>query len=82
MTVRQYQNTVADLISSFTGASRWDERRGLNAEYFNAKNFQRDKRVIERADATVDFDFSASARKFSDREMLQIKLMKSVSLVV
>lgn len=57
LTVRQYQNTIADLIGSFTGASRWDERRGLNAEYFNSKNFQRDKRVIERVDATVDLDF-------------------------
>jgi len=58
LTVRQYQNAIADLIGSFTGASRWDERRGLNAEYFSSKNFQRDKRVVERVDATVDFDFS------------------------
>ncbi|MEO8496818.1 MAG: PA14 domain-containing protein, partial [Planctomycetota bacterium] len=57
LTVRQYQNALADLIGSFTGASSKDDRRGLNAEYFNSKNFQRDKRVIERMDATVDLDF-------------------------
>ncbi|MBI2479673.1 MAG: c-type cytochrome, partial [Planctomycetia bacterium] len=53
LTVRQYQNALADLIGGFAEASRWDERRGLSAEYFNAKNFQRSKRVIERVDATV-----------------------------
>ena len=57
LTVRQYQNAIADLIGSFTGVSNWDQRRGLNGEYFNAKNFRRDKRVIERTDAMVDFDF-------------------------
>ncbi len=57
LTVRQYQNAIADLIGNFTGASRWDERRGLSAEYFNSKNFQRDKRVIERVDAMVDLEF-------------------------
>ncbi|MDA1054148.1 MAG: hypothetical protein O3C40_27180 [Planctomycetota bacterium] len=60
LTVRQYQNTIADLIGSFTGANRCDQQRGLNAEYFNAKNFQRDKRAIERVDATVDLDFGES----------------------
>jgi hypothetical protein len=61
LTVRQYQNAVADLIGSFTGASRWDERRGLDAEYFDSKNFQRDKRVIERVDVRVDFDFGEAS---------------------
>lgn len=57
LTVRQYQNTVADLLGSFVGNGRWDQERGLNAEYFNQRRFNRDNRVIERRDATVDFDF-------------------------
>lgn len=70
LTVRQYQNTIADLIGSFTGANRWDERRGLSAEYFNSKNFQRDKRLIERVDATIDFDFGEESpgEKFGKEE--------------
>jgi cytochrome c553 len=70
LTVRQYQNTIADLLGGFTGTSRWDERRGLNAEYFNSKNFQRDKRAIERVDATVDLDFAegSPAEKIGNEE--------------
>ncbi|MBC8353856.1 MAG: DUF1592 domain-containing protein [Planctomycetes bacterium] len=57
LTVRQYQNTVTDLIGSFTGTSRWDERRGLTAEYFNSRNFRGNERKIQRVDATIAFDF-------------------------
>ncbi|MCB9939785.1 MAG: DUF1592 domain-containing protein [Planctomycetaceae bacterium] len=70
LTVRQYQNTITDLLAGFTGASRWDDRRGLSAEYFNSRNFQRDKRLIERMDATVDFDFGEGnpGEKFGKEE--------------
>lgn len=58
LTVLQYRHAVADLVASFdSDRGRWDDRRGLRAEYYNARRPRRDKRVIERTDATVDFDF-------------------------
>lgn len=57
LTVRQYQNAVADLIGSFVGTARYDDERGLEAEYYNDRRPRRDKRVIERRDPVVDFDF-------------------------
>ncbi len=57
LTNRQYENAVADLIGSFVGVGQPDEKRGLQAQYFNDRRFRREKRVIERVDPTVNFDF-------------------------
>jgi len=61
LTVRQYQQAAADLIGSFTGEGQWDEQRGLKGQYYNARNFRRDKRVIERIDPQVDFAFGGDS---------------------
>jgi len=57
LTVRQYQNAVADLLGSFRNEAAGDQRRGLEADYYNDRRFRRDKRQIERLDPQVDFDF-------------------------
>lgn len=61
LTVRQYREAVADLVGGFTEQGRWDAERGLRAEYFNAKHFRGDKRVLERRDPTVDFHFGEAS---------------------
>lgn len=57
LTVRQFENSVADVIGSFQGQNVWYPERGLHAEYFNQRSFNRKKRVIERNDPSVDFNF-------------------------
>jgi hypothetical protein len=57
LTVRQYQNAVADLVSNFHSAGAWSDQRGLHGEYFNDRSFRRGKRLIDRIDAQVRFDF-------------------------
>ena len=57
LTVRQYENTVADLVTSFRGNNRWQGPKGLKAEYFKTRRDRREDRVIERNDPVVDFDF-------------------------
>lgn len=57
LTVRQYHNAAADLLSGFVGEGKLDDARGLTAGYFDARGFRRDKRAFERVDATVAFDF-------------------------
>jgi cytochrome c553 len=59
LTVRQYQNTVADLIASFRNRGPGiDDRRGLKGEYFHGRDFDRGKALVfERIDPQVDFRF-------------------------
>jgi hypothetical protein len=59
LTVRQYQNTVADLIASFRNRGPGiDDRRGLRAEYFHTRDFNRQTGLVyEQIDPQVDFDF-------------------------
>lgn len=59
LTVRQYRNAVADLIGGFRGPVRWDQQRGLRAEYYKGRNFR--DRVLERIDPEVSFDFGTES---------------------
>lgn len=61
LTVRQFRQVVADLIGSFRSPGQWDERRGLQAEYFKSRQFRNDHRVLERLDPVVQFDFAESS---------------------
>ena len=58
LTVKQYRNSVADIIGSFRASPKPDEKQGLRGEYFNARGFQQNKRLIDRTDAEVAFDFA------------------------
>src|SRR6476660_449924 len=60
LTVRQYQNSVSDLISSFRKPAENDPRRGLKAEYYKGRRIRPDDKVEERLDEQVDFDFGTA----------------------
>jgi Protein of unknown function (DUF1592)/Protein of unknown function (DUF1588)/PA14 domain/Protein of unknown function (DUF1595)/Cytochrome C oxidase, cbb3-type, subunit III len=57
LTVRQYRNSVADLLGSFRGTETWTTERGLKAEYFKTRRQRNEDRVISRVDPVVKFDF-------------------------
>lgn len=57
LTVRQLQNSVADLVGSFRPQGYWDEQHGLNAEYFKSRRMRKDDRIIKRLDPRIDFNF-------------------------
>lgn len=57
LTVRQYRNSIADLIGSFRSNEAWTVERGLRAEYFKTRRQRREDRVLERIDPNVDFHF-------------------------
>ncbi len=62
LTNLQYLNSAADLIKEFTGKDGpLTEERGLQATYYNSKDFAGDKKAIERVDRQVDFDFADGA---------------------
>jgi hypothetical protein len=58
LTVRQYRNAATDLIAEFAGDSKLGQSRGLQGRYYNAKSFQNNKKVLERTDSQIDFDFA------------------------
>jgi mono/diheme cytochrome c family protein len=73
LTVRQYRNALADLVGSFRNPTPpWPtepEKRGLKAEYYQSRDFDRNDRVIERVDPEVKFDFGTDVPepgKFKD----------------
>ena len=57
LTVRQYRNSVADLIGSFRQSIKPDDRRGLRGEYFASRDFRTERRLIDRVDPELNFDF-------------------------
>jgi hypothetical protein len=61
LTVRQYQNSVADLIGSFRPTIQRDAQQGLKGEYFKSRRQRKEDRLIERVDRQVQFDFGEGA---------------------
>ncbi len=57
LTVKQYQNTVTDLLASFRQPGSGFQELGLKGDYYKGRRIDRRNRVIERVDATVDFTF-------------------------
>jgi hypothetical protein len=80
LTVGQYRNAVADVIGSFRGTTKADDRRGLRGEYFNARGFQGNKRLIDRIDPGIAFDFGTTApgEKFDSPAQFTIRWEGSV----
>jgi hypothetical protein len=61
LTVRQYRESVADLIGSFLGRQRIDESRGLSADYYKSRGYSDKKHAYKRIDETVEFDFGTNS---------------------
>jgi cytochrome c5 len=61
LTVNQYRMALADLVASFQPAIRWDDQRGLSAEYYDGRGFRRDGRKLRRVDPLVDWEFGESS---------------------
>ncbi|MFK7765681.1 MAG: DUF1592 domain-containing protein [Mariniblastus sp.] len=55
LTVRQYRESVADLIGTFNRPFSVPKERGIRAKYFASRNPTKEKMLSEQIDATVDF---------------------------
>ncbi len=76
LTVSQYRNAIADLGTSFRWRVQPGTERGLKAEYFETRNFQGDKRKIERTDQVVNFNFGDATPeegKFEKKDEFSIR---------
>jgi cytochrome c553 len=71
LTVRQYQNAVADLVGGVRSHTAWGSERGLKGEYYNSRRFKPEARKLQRTDAEVHFDWGESSpdsEKFEPQE--------------
>lgn len=65
LTVRQYRNAIADLLGSFRAPVRWDDQRGLKAEYTGRSRRRRTGTggggSLSRIDPQVDLNFGTGS---------------------
>jgi hypothetical protein len=61
LTVGQYRNAVADLTASFRTPLPRDDARGLLGDYYTMKPDREHKRVMQRLDPEIRFDFGRSS---------------------
>src|SRR5207244_4170043 len=58
LTNRQYVNTLADLVGAFIlDESKIGSERGLSAAYYDSRNFNGGKKLYERIDPEINFDY-------------------------
>ena len=73
LTVRQYRNAIADMLTQFQGGGSSDRRSGLVGEYFKSRNVWGNDRVIERIDPLVSFDFADKSPDAADPDGAKIE---------
>ena len=81
LTVRQYRNSVADLIGSFRQSPPVAEGQGLQAEYFKAKRFDNNDRILQRVDPNVQFDFGTGGPQGGEFNPHQFSIRWSGSVI-
>ena len=75
LTVRQYRNSVADLIETFRGGpGRWGDRRGLEGDYSKTKRHRDEDRAFTRLDPRVRFDFGKDSPEPGKIEPLEFAI--------
>ena len=80
LTVPQYRNAVADIVGHFRGNStKFDDKGGLKGEYF--KDRGHGKRLIERIDPEVKFDFGTNAPAEKDFDAKEFSIRWSGSIL-
>jgi len=76
LTNRQYLNTVADLLEHFTGDNGTKAEHGehgLLGGYYNSHNFASDKKLYDRVDAQINFNFGEGGPEKNDTNEFGIK---------
>src|SRR5262245_17096222 len=80
LTGRQFQNVLADLVAAFLPSSKPSAARGLRGEFFDSRR-PGDRRVIERIDPEVRFDFGRATPSLEGLETKGFSARWSGSLI-
>lgn len=82
LTIKQYRNSVADILAGFTKPTKSDDRQGLHGEYFDARGFgatggRPNKALIDRLDAVVQFDFGTNSPAGPEQPAMALRVAYS-----
>lgn len=75
-TVRQFENSIRDIVKSFRGHPWLGDKRGFEARYYDSRKVGSGKPVIKRIEAQIDFDFgdkTPDAQKIKDSEQFAME---------
>lgn len=76
LTVRQYRNTLADLVGSFRPRVGWSGGGGLKGQYYKSRQIGRkDDLAFERVDPEVQFDFGVEAPQADQFDKQQFSIV-------
>ena len=56
-TVQQYQNSVADIMRQLKWQGDPDDKRGLNAKYYETRELHKGGAKVEKVEQFIDFDY-------------------------
>ena len=83
LTVKQYRNTLADLVGSFRPRVTWPGGTGLKGQYYKSRQIGRkDDLVVERVDPEVQFDFGVDAPQADGFDKAQFSIVWRGSILV
>lgn len=79
LTITQYENAIADLAASFREPVPVSDKRGLKGEYYDSRNFNNDRKKLDRIDPRIQFDFGdASPVSETNKHEFSIRWIGSV----
>ncbi len=83
LTVRQYRQTLADLVGSFRPRVLWDQGSGLQGQYYKSREIGREKELVfTRTDPEVRFDFGVEAPRAEGFDRAQFSIQWKGSVLV
>ena len=83
LTIKQYRNTLADLVGSFRPRVTWPGGTGLNGQYYKSRQIGRkDDLVFARVDPEVEFDFGVDAPQAEGFDKAQFSIVWRGSILV
>ena len=82
LTVRQYRNSLADLVGSFRPRVTWAGGSGLQGQYYKSRSFgQKHDLVRTQVDPEVQFDFGTEAPRPEGFDRAQFSIVWSGSVL-
>ena len=83
LTVRQFRNSLADLVGSFRSRVVWTEGSGLRGQYYKSRRIGQDKNlVITHVDPKVEFDFGVEAPRPEGFDRAQFSIVWKGSVLI
>ena len=83
LTVRQFRNSLADLVGSFRSRVVWTDGSGLRGQYYKSRQVGQEKNlVVANVDPVVDFDFGVEAPRPDGFDRAQFSIVWKGSILI